>query len=432
MSLVSERVAIFDLGKTNAKMILRDTAHGVDITSRSIPNTVLSDGVYPHYDLPRLQSFVLASLTDFTKIGAIDAIMVSTHGACIACLSKGNLALPVMDYDFDGPDTCAVSYERIRADSVRTGSPRMPRGLNIGAQLHWLVQNHATEMARVDQLLFWPQYWTYWLSGVATSEIAYAGCHTDLWDIQAQTFIDLPNLGLDIPGLMPPFVRSGTSVGPMKEALCKQIGASIAPRVLCGAHDSSLALVPFALDHTGPVTVLSTGTWICAFSLNGTNRLAMTGAGQMVSLDPFGGTVPNVRFMGGQILARLMSVPEIQGPKVTPKRLEGVFDAETTWLADQQGNRLDPRLIPQAARLDIYSRLLGHETIKGLIDIDAQGPIIIDGPFADNAAFIEVLTNELGSDRVRSGIAPGVTGGIDRLIESPRRDKIPQGPRPRS
>lgn len=421
MPRAMRRLAIFDLGKTNAKMILRDLDQGLDIASCSKPNTVLSDGPYPHFDVPSLQDFVLGSLADFAKSGPIDAIMVSTHGAGIACMSGDALALPVMDYDFDGLEETSTAYDDIRPDVTITGAPRMPRGLHIGAQLHWLMQTHPAKMALVDRLLFWPQFWAHWLSGVATSEIAYAGCHSDLWDFRTNSFLVLPEMGLDLPSLMPPFARSSAALAPLRRDLCDRIGLSHPPVVLCGGHDSSLALVPAALDHQGPVTVLSTGTWICAFALNTCATSEISGPGQMISLDVFGNRVPNLRFMGGEILARLMEAPITSDPKVVPHSLRGIFDAQTAWLADRDGNPVDPSRIPSDDRLPCLSRLLANETAEGLAAINAQGPILMDGPFASNAGYRERLGALLGDARMQDGEAAGIVGGIERLLSAPRR-----------
>lgn len=133
MSASSKRLAIFDLGKTNAKMILRDPECGTTLASFSTPNSVTSDGPYPHYDIEGLKAFVLKSLTEFTAHGPIDTIMVSTHGAGIACMAGDDLVLPVMDYEFEGVEETAAAYDAIRPDIAVTGSYRMPRGLHLAA-----------------------------------------------------------------------------------------------------------------------------------------------------------------------------------------------------------------------------------------------------------------------------------------------------------
>ena len=106
-------------------------------------------------------------------------------------MSKGTLALPVLDYEFDGPDQYNNEYNEIRPKFEQTGSPRMDLGLNLAAQLFWQKNNFPDQFSKVDEILFWPQYWSFWLSGIASSEISYASSHSDLWDIRKKKFIDL-------------------------------------------------------------------------------------------------------------------------------------------------------------------------------------------------------------------------------------------------
>jgi hypothetical protein len=416
MSASSKRLAIFDLGKTNAKMILRDPECGTTLASFSTPNSVISDGPCPHYDIEGLKAFVLKSLTEFTAHGPIDTIMVSTHGAGIACMAGDDLVLPVMDYEFEGVEETAAAYDAIRPDIAVTGSYRMPRGLHLAAQLHWLAQTRPEDVKQIDRLLFWPQFWTHWLSGVAASEIAYAGCHTDLWDFETGSYLNLPELGVDVPKLMPPLVQCGAVMGPMRTALCDAIGQSTPPKVLCGGHDSSLALVPLALGHDGPVTVLSTGTWVCIFALNSPSPSEVSGEGQMISLDILGHPVTNLRYMGGDILARFMDMPYRAGQVAPAHRLNGIFDSQTAWISDESGQPVDVARIPVDQRLECLSGLLAAETATCIQSIDAQGPICIDGPFATNTRYLRGLETDLGAGRLQNKISPGVVGGIERLL----------------
>ena len=49
----------------------------------------------------------------------------------------GNLALPVLDYEHDGPESWRADYDAVRPPFAETGTPRLPVGLNLGAQLFW-------------------------------------------------------------------------------------------------------------------------------------------------------------------------------------------------------------------------------------------------------------------------------------------------------
>ena len=92
-------VAVIDIGKTNAKVALVDLASLSETGVRKTPNEVLSDGLYPHYDVERLWTFILDSLRDLGQAAPIEAISITTHGATAALVDgDGNLALPILDY----------------------------------------------------------------------------------------------------------------------------------------------------------------------------------------------------------------------------------------------------------------------------------------------------------------------------------------------
>src|SRR5438105_4991948 len=133
-----QHVAVVDIGKTNAKVALVDLATQTETALRRIPNTVLRDGPYPHYDIDHLWSFILDSLGELQRETFIDAISVTTHGATAALLdAQGRLALPVLDYEHTGPDELRAEYGKLRPPFAETGAPNLPIGLNLGAQLHW-------------------------------------------------------------------------------------------------------------------------------------------------------------------------------------------------------------------------------------------------------------------------------------------------------
>ena len=60
------------------------------------------------------------------------------HGAAFAAIKGGKLAFAPLDYEQEIPVQTLCDYRAQRDDFAQTGSPALPRGLNIGAQLHWL------------------------------------------------------------------------------------------------------------------------------------------------------------------------------------------------------------------------------------------------------------------------------------------------------
>ncbi|MBX2886510.1 MAG: hypothetical protein KTR32_41530, partial [Granulosicoccus sp.] len=163
-------VAVIDLGKTNSKVALVDTNEAKEICVIKQPTAVNSDSVepdfYPALDHVAIREFVLESLAELSSMHALEAITVTTHGATVALIdAAGELAMPVLDYEYQSVDDTRTEYDKFRPDFSETGSPALPGGLNIGAQLFWQQRHHPELFLKVHTILTWPQYWIYMLTG---------------------------------------------------------------------------------------------------------------------------------------------------------------------------------------------------------------------------------------------------------------------------
>mgnify|MGYP000307949206 CR=1 FL=1 len=300
-SLFNSKDNLFFIGKTHIKIILFDTINFKELIAYQTKNKILDITPYPHFDLDFIKSFIVSSIKKISKEFPVDTIFASTHGACLALLGKDKLILPVLDYEHDGPDEIRSEYDKTRLPFHSTGTPAMPAGLNLAAQIYWQNKRFPDEFAKVDTILFWPQYWSYWLCGVAASEISFASSHSDLWNINESQFIDLKNYGIGTKVKFPKIRSASEILGPIKKNLAQEMGLSKEIMIYCGGHDSSLTLASAYLNYELPITVISTGTWITVFSIgkNGVNVNEQKGV--MVSCDCFGNEVPNFRFPGGKI-----------------------------------------------------------------------------------------------------------------------------------
>ena len=377
-------VVIIDLGKTNSRAILADLTTRQEIAVRRMENRVLPGLPYPHLGVDGQAAFILGALAEFAAIMPLSGVMVIGHGATVAQVDHDGLVLPVLDYEFSGPDALAADYDRLRPDFAVTGSPRMPGGLNIGAQLHWLRDRFPDQIARARHALFWPQYWTWRLTGQAVSEISYATSHGDLWSLAGAEIVQVTG------GLFPPLAPAHAVAGVLRADLAAAHGLLAGLPVHVGAHDSSLALVP----HAGrgarlPAVAMSTGTWLTAFAIGVEVMPPDPAPGVMASLDIFGRLVPNFRFMAGKaradILAARLDLPAhpAEGCRIAQDPKTGAFR-----LIDDTGAEVRPGGNDPAAGLD---RLLAQQAIAGLRAIAAQGPIHVTGPFAGNRDFIAAL-----------------------------------------
>ena len=125
------KVAVLDVGKTNVKAVIVDAGERREIAARTRPNRVLTDGLYPHFDVDGIFAFFLQSLTELNAEFGFDAISITAHGASGALLGAEGLALPVLDYEFRYPAEIEAAYDAIRPDFSETFSPRLPGGLNL-------------------------------------------------------------------------------------------------------------------------------------------------------------------------------------------------------------------------------------------------------------------------------------------------------------
>src|SRR5258708_8906215 len=96
---VTEAVAVFAVGKSNAKLALVDLASHAVLATRTTQNVVRGDGPYPHFDVERLWTWLLAGLAEFACQANVSAISTTTHRACFALTAAGGLALPILAYE---------------------------------------------------------------------------------------------------------------------------------------------------------------------------------------------------------------------------------------------------------------------------------------------------------------------------------------------
>jgi sugar (pentulose or hexulose) kinase len=390
-------IAVLDIGKTHAKVILFDANELEELAVFQSNNNILEDSLYPHFDVESLKGFIIKSLSELAKKFSVDSIFTSTHGACMALMSKGDLALPVLDYEFQGPDQIKEEYDEIRPSFSQTGTPRMDAGLNLGAQVYWQNKFFSDDFAKVDQILFWPQFWSYWLSGIAASEISYASSHSDLWDIRQEKFIDLNTYGIESSVKYPPLRSAATILGPLRKDLAHETGLPENIPIYCGAHDSSLALVSASRKQPMPCTILSTGTWVTIFALGSNQTEIPEQPGLMISCDCFGSLVPNFRFPAGKIYENLLqkqniNVGEVSIVDASDITLINFENAERAKLVYKKSNQeINFQDINTIDLEKIISRILADQTLIGSQIISAEGPMICSGPFVNNEVYLNAI-----------------------------------------
>ena len=426
-SHIRNNIAVLDIGKTHAKVILFDCHKLKELEVFQTENIILTDSLYPHFDIESLKEFIINSLSNLAKKYIVDSIFTSTHGACMALMTKGELALPVLDYEFEGPDQLKAEYDEVRPTFDLTGSPRMDLGLNLGAQLYWQSKYFPKEFAKVDQILFWPQYWSYWLTGVAVSEISYASCHSDLWKIRQKEFVGLEAFGVESHVQYPPIRSAASVIGNLRKDISKKTGLTQNISVYCGAHDSSLALVSAFLNKKLPCSILSTGTWVTIFALGSDNANISEQTGLMISNDCFGNLVPNYRFPAGKIYERQIKQKsrssinhrELNASDICIKNFENIEKASFVYKDSEK--EVDFQDIEPSRTEPLVSEILANQTLIGLQAIGSSGPIICSGPFANNKKFLKTIEKNWADPVIVEDDHLGICKGIANLVTKRER-----------
>jgi len=425
-------VAVIDIGKTNAKLALVEGGSLREIAVVTRPNRVIPGPPYPHFDLDGHWDFFLTHLAAFQVAHGVDAISVTTHGAAAVLLdAQGGLAAPMLDYEHAGPDDLAADYDALRPDFALTGSARLPMGLNLGAQLHWLLETQPGLRDRLAHVLTYPQYWGWRLTGVMATDVTSLGCHTDLWAPFEARFSPLvARLGLE--GRIAPARRSDAVLGGLRADLAAATGIAPGTPVATGIHDSNASLYPHLLGRQGAFSVVSTGTWVIAMAMGGDAVPLDPARDVLVNVNARGQGVPTARFMGGREY-ELIRDGAADAEGAAPDAADRAAVLAGIWLLPA----VEPGSGPFAGRamrwqgeaatagqrmlaLGLYLALM-TETCLGLIG--ARGPLIVEGPFARNADYLAMLAALRPEGVEVAASATGTSAGAALLC-------LPQGAAP--
>ena len=417
-------VAVIDFGKTNVKVALVDAAAGREFDVRTTPNVVQDGPPYPHYETEAHWAFLLDALREMGAAHRIGAISITTHGATAALVdAEGRLTLPVLDYEHVGPDALAAEYDAARPPFDETGSPRLAAGLNLGAQLFWQFRTF-DEARETAHILTYPQYWAFRLCGVAASEATSLGCHTDLWSPRGGGFSSLVDRMGWAP-LFPPLRRAAETLGPLRPDVAEAAGLPPATPVLCGIHDSNASLYPHVLGREGPFAVVSTGTWVICMAVRGASVPLDPDRDTLMNVNALGEPVPSARFMGGREYEIVRAGAELAATEEGRRRvlergvmlLPAVEPTTGPFRGRASGWAVDPAgLGERSVALSWYLALM---TGTCLSMIGAQGPVVVEGPFARNDDYLAMLRACTGRPvESAGGNVTGTSTGAALLAES--------------
>lgn len=260
-------IAIFDIGKTNKKLLLFDEDYQV-VHEKSVHFAETADqDDFPCENLEKLRTYVFESLKTIAKLKEfqLKAVNFSAYGASFVLVDgKGQAIAPLYNYLKPYPkelsDRLYKSYGGQTHFVAETASPALG-SLNSGLQLYRLKNEKPDLFKRIKYALHLPQYLSLLLTGHFYSDITSIGCHTALWDFEKKGY----HQWVEQEGVLSKLAEI-KSPGTVLRKAGYLTGI--------GLHDSSSALIPYLKSFDEPFVLISTGTW--SISMNPFNHSLLT------------------------------------------------------------------------------------------------------------------------------------------------------------
>lgn len=393
---VQKLIAVFDVGKTNAKLSLVDPALGRELWSVRRPNDLVETGVGRQLDVLAIEAWLLDSLRAAPQRERIGVIVPIAHGAAAVLVDHAGDVLAAPDYEDPCFNEVAEEYAPLRDAYSLTFSPGLPLGLNLGRQLYYLQSRRGELFQRAAHILLYPQYWAWRLSGVMAAEVTSLGTHTDLWRPHERAYSSLARKQ-GWARIMPPQRSASDRLGRIKDSVVSATGLDAGCEVACGIHDSNASYLRFLMDREREAfTVVSSGTWTIVMANRGDLRRLREDRDMLANVNAFGAPVATARYMGGreyEAIAKGGDEPTIDavievlslGAVALPSFASaGPYSGRQGRIESVDGLSG----VQRAALATLYSALMTSQLIESL---GSAGEIFVDGPLARNPLFARLL-----------------------------------------
>ena len=407
---MKEVILIFDVGKTNKKVLLFNRNLKVVLEEEDRFEEVVDDEGFPCDDAQKLEQWIKETIRKYLSLNdyQVKGINITTYGATLVYLDKdGKRLTPIYNYLKPLPEQVIEGfYERhggLTEFSRKTASPELGM-LNSGLQLLWLKRIKPEVFKRIDRIMHLPQYLAYLVHSQVVSEHTSIGCHTGMWDFERMEYHAwIKEEGISLPDPVP-----------VSETFPMALGGR-STEVGIGIHDSSASLAPYILADREPFVLISTGTW--CISMNPFNQEPLSTEELredcLCFLGVHGKAVKSSRFFLGRI--HDLNVERLQEYFFTNEEAYKAVDPgigliSQLWESGEEGQLFFRKGIPEAwvdlgvdyrqfgsfeeayTRLMVdLSRLAVHSIELILGEKDRTKDLYVCGGFAKNPIFSTIL-----------------------------------------
>jgi L-fuculokinase len=262
-------IAVFDIGKTNKKIVLFDDKYSM-VREDAVQFAEVTDEDGERCEnITAVTDWIKKSIADLVRDHAITvkAINVSAYGASFVNIGEDSQPVtPLYNYLKPFPEKLKSKFYNTYGGelkfSMETASPVLGN-LNSGMQLYRLKQEKPKVFKAIHCCLHLPQYISHVITSKRYSDITSIGCHTNLWNFYTESYHAwVYREGIDRK--MAPMLKSD------EVSWCEPLQVPVGG----GLHDSSAALIPYLKTIHEPFILVSTGTW--CISLNPFNHAPLT------------------------------------------------------------------------------------------------------------------------------------------------------------
>lgn len=411
-------LAVIDLGKTNAKLLVFGSDGRIHWQARTAPGWI-DRGPYRALDERQLWSWINVTLGRAISDLPLSGIMLTTHGCTCALIGAEGLAVPILDYESPLPPELFARFKRVAPPFSETFSPDLPLGLNFGKQIFWLTEAEPDLLTRTDSILCYPQYWNWRFTGRALSEVSYLGCHSHLWAPSRNDFSTLvyrQGWRDKFPGL----VRAGVEIG--EYPVTSEDGSVRALPVHNGVHDSNACLYFYRSLGYRSFTLISTGTWVIGFNTECPLQALDHDRDMLANVTVDGAPIATARFMGGREFDVISQNARCEVPTVAVNQaiVAGQFAlpsfAPGGPFPGRTGCLQGPSPETETARAALATLYIACMMSTMLDLLQSQNAIIVDGGLTNNLTLLRLLAALRPDQQVlRGDNAEGTAAGAAAL-----------------
>lgn len=302
-------IAVFDLGKTNKKLLIYDQDLALLDQSSTQVEELAKEG-YRAENVEEIFDWYKLRLKELSSRFNIGAISVSSHGATFVALNqRGGLAFPVVSYTTEPGDDFHRKFFSEFGDPSKlqktTASAELKALINIGQGIYFIRENFPSAYRNIKGFLNYPQYYGFLMTGRAGIEKTYLGSHTYLWDYEKNEWSTVAR-GLGADRLFPKnFQRPWDVLGKISDEFASQTGLNPETIVTLGIHDSNGSLLPYIISGLKNFILNSTGTWCVVMRPEDQVNFKEEELGKTVfyNISAFEQPVKTAIFMGGEEFA---------------------------------------------------------------------------------------------------------------------------------